>query len=308
MQAFLAVHRRHTSRSTRVASFASLLCTAGLLVAVPSAAAWSVSPALLNSSLSPGKVTRGTFTVKTTDAKGRAFRVVLQNLAEAAQGAFTFPRASRAAHSAARWIAIEPAKFTATGGPQPVDYAISVPANASPGDHVAAISVQELPVSSAGNIGVVDAIGLRETVRVPGPALTAARIVRFDAPRVSFGGSVPLTATVENTGDTVLNFAGGNAASLSAGNARVRFTGVLLPGAQRTISTRWRDPPTIGNSSERVTVDLGNGRSASVARATLVLPVWALVLAGAAVALSVALVWRTRRRGRAAHSHATSET
>jgi hypothetical protein len=275
------------------------LCFSGLLCAA-SADAWSVSPALLNKAAARGSATIGTFRVTTQKSAGRRFRVVVDDLGETSSGAFTFTPTTASAHSAAPWITVSPHWFVATGRPQPVDYAISVPANATPGDHVAAISVQELPVSTAGNIGVVEAIGLRETVRVAGLSRPSARITGFTAPTTTFGGPVNVSATVQNTGDTVIDFDGANAGSvLTVSNQSTRLTGVLLPGARRSVAVTWSDPPFLARSRARLTIKLGGGRTVSQSRATMVLPpreLCAVILIAAA--LLVAWAWR-RRRGHA---------
>lgn len=271
------------------------LCATGLLAAAP-ADAWSVSPALLNRTAARGSTTLGSFTVVTRGAAGRRFRVVVDDLGETQAGAFTFSRATAAVHSAARWISVSPHWFVATGRSQPVDYAISVPGNATPGDHVAAISVQELPASSAGNIGVIEAIGLRETVRITGPARGAAAITSLTGPGMSFGGPVDVSATVKNTGNTVLDFDGANAGSaLTVGNQSTRLTGVLLPGASRTIGVAWSDPPLVASSHARLRINLGGGRSVSRDRETLVLPPRE-VCAAVIVAALLLLAWAWRRR------------
>lgn len=278
-------------------------CACGLLAAAP-AGAWSVSPALLNKTAARRSTTLGSFTVVTRGSAGRRFRVVVDDLGETQAGAFTFSGATAAVHSAAPWISVSPRWFVATGQPQPVDYAISVPADATPGDHVAAISVQELPASNAGNIGVVEAIGLRETVRVPGGARSAAAITSLTGPRLSFGGPVDVSATVKNTGSTVLDFDGSDAGStLTVGDQSTRLTGVLLPGAIRTVGVTWSDPPLLAGSQARLRINLGGGRSVSRTRETLVLPPRELC-AVLIVAALLLLAWAWRRRRGQAHAPA----
>ena len=278
---------------------ACCLCSLGLL-APSSAGAWSVSPALLNSALAAGKVTLGTFEVTTADALGRHFRVVVQDLGETSAGAFTFNPATAAAHSAAPWISVLPRTFTATGKPQPVDYAIAVPADATPGDHVAAISVQEMPATNAGNIGVVEAVGLRATVRIKGPVNPAVRITRFTAPSVTFGGPVTASTTVVNVGDTVLDFDRANAGSaLTIAGQRTLLTGVLLPGASRAIRVSSTSVPLLGSSRATLMINLGRG-SVSRSRDTIVLPPL-LLLALLILASLLAAAWTSRRYRRRQH-------
>ena len=214
------------------ASLRALLLAASLTLGLAaSAQAWTVSPADIQLTGKPGLITRGSFEVISADSVGRHFRVVAQNLGETPTGAFTFTNAE---HSAANWVEILPSDFLGSKRAQSVDYAIAIPSNATPGDHVAAISIQELPEGTQGNIGVVEAVGIRLVIHVPGTVYPAAKITRFDAPRLTFGDGVAIHATVVNTGDTVLDFNGANRGSaITIAKQSYPLVGLLLPGAKR---------------------------------------------------------------------------
>jgi hypothetical protein len=234
--------------------------------------AWTVSPANVHLSAKPGLITRGSFDVITSDSVGRHFRVVAQNLGETPSGSFTF---TPPGHSAADWVEVLPATFAGSKQPQPVDYAISVPSNAAPGDHVAAISVQELPASLKGNLGVVEAVGIRVIVRIPGKVYAGAKIAQFHAPSLTFGNGVAVHAVVINTGNTVLDFNNANRGSgITVGREAYPITGLLLPGATRIVSYGWNNPPLLGSTAAHLHVNLGESRRLSASTSIFAFPLY----------------------------------
>jgi hypothetical protein len=262
------------------------------------ASAWTVSPASVQLSVKPDHVTRGSFRVMSSDSVGRRFRVIAQDLGQDASGAFTFNKASRAMHSAASWIDIKPRTFEGSRRTQPIDFAIAVPANATPGDHVASISTQELPATLRGNIGVVQAIGLRITIRVPGATRSDAAITQFTSTKLTFGNGVPIHATVVNTGNTVLDFGGANTGSgITVGEQRIPITGVLLPGAKRFVQYGWNDPPLIGSRKAKLRVHLEPGRDLTSTTSTFAFPLFQ-TLGLLLLILAAYVLQRWRRRDR----------
>jgi len=273
-----------------------LLFAAGamsLAIARP-ALAWTVSPADIQLVGRPGVITRGSFEVISSDSIGRHFRVEAQNLGETPTGSFTFTTEQ---HSAAEWVDTLPSDFTGAHQPQSVDYAISVPSNATPGDHVAAISVQELPASSNGNIGVVEAVGLRVVVRVPGKLQPGARITQFTAPSLTFGNGVAIHATVVNTGDTVLDFNGANSGSaIEVAQQTFPLAGLLLPGATRVVSYGWNDPPLLGATTAHLHVNLGGANRLSASASIFAFPLYQLL--GLILLMLAVQIYRRQRQRR----------
>lgn len=273
----------------------SLLLAASLTLGLAaSAQAWTVSPADIQLTAKPGLITRGSFEVISADSVGRHFRVVAQNLGETPTGAFTFTSAER---SAANWVEILPGDFVGNKRAQSVDYAIAIPSNARPGDHVAAISIQELPEGTQGNIGVVEAVGIRLVIRVPGTVYPAARITRFDAPRLTFGSGIAIHATVVNTGDTVLDFNGANRGSaITIAKESYPLVGVLLPGAKRVLSYAWNDPPLLGSTTAHLRVAIPGRASLSASTSIFAFPLYQLL--GVILLAMAGYMYRRQRRKR----------
>jgi hypothetical protein len=273
-----------------------LLLVAGTmsLAATTPALGWTVSPADIQLAGRPGVITRGSFEVITSDSIGRHFRVEAQNLGQTPTGSFTFTTEQ---HSAAEWVDTLPSDFSGAHQPQSVDYAISVPSNATPGDHVAAISVQELPASSSGNLGVVEAVGLRVIVRVPGNLHPGARIAQFSAPSLTFGDGVAIHATVVNTGDTVLDFNGANSGSgIQVAQQRFPLVGVLLPGATRVLSYGWNDPPLLGATTAHLDLNLGGHDRLSASASIFAFPLYQLL--GLVLLMLAVQTYRRQRQRR----------
>jgi hypothetical protein len=284
--------RRHAL--TRVL-FTLLLAGATVtLVTVTPALAWTVSPADIQLAGKPGVITRGSFQVITSDSASRQFRVETQNLGETPSGAFTFTSAQ---HSAADWVEVLPSSFLGSKSVQSVDYAIAVPSNASPGDHVAAISVQELPASTKGNLGVVEAVGIRLIIRVPGKLAPGAKITQFSAPSLTFGNGVAIRATVVNTGDTVLDFNGANSASaITIAKQSYPLVGVLLPGATRQLDYGWNNPPLFGSTAAHLHVNLAQHLVLSASTSIFAFPLYQVL--GVLLLVLAGYVYRRQRRRR----------
>ncbi|HEY7891792.1 MAG TPA: hypothetical protein VIC05_06235 [Solirubrobacteraceae bacterium] len=283
-------HTSHKHAPVR-ALVAALLSLTAVAVQTPQALAWTVSPADIHVSSKPGAITRGSFEIITSDSVGRRFRVVAQDLGETPEGSFTFTTSS---HTAAQWIDILPSEFTGSRQPQSVDYAISVPTNATPGDHVAAISVQEQPAGSQGNIGVVEAVGIRLVIRVPGTLRAAAKITQFAAPALTFGNGVAIHAAVVNTGDTVLDFNGANSGSaITVGHQRLALTGLLLPGATRVVSYGWNSPPLVGTTKAQINVNLGSKEALAASKRIFAFPLYQVL--GLALLVMAVILFRRQR-------------
>lgn len=277
------------------ASLRALLLAASLTLGLAaSAQAWTVSPADIQLTGKPGLITRGSFEVISADSVGRHFRIVAQNLGETPTGAFTFTNAE---HSAANWIEVLPGEFVGSKRAQSVDYAISIPSNASPGDHVAAISIQELPQATQGNIGVVEAVGIRLVIRVPGTVYPSAKITRFDAPRLTFGNGVAIHATVVNTGDTVLDFNGANRGSaITIAKQNYPLVGLLLPGAKRVVSYAWNNPPLLGSTTAHLRVTMPGKAFLSASTSIFAFPLYQVL--GVLLLALAGYVYRRQRRKR----------
>ncbi|MCW3018290.1 MAG: hypothetical protein JWN10_598 [Solirubrobacterales bacterium] len=275
-------------------------------LASPAYARFTVSPSSLD--LHSGGVSLGSIDVNMVGEQAQLFRVDVQDLEQTPSGGFVVKAPSSAPFSAASWITTSPTKFSgAANRTQPIEYAIRVPRNAEPGDHVAAVTIERLPPPGRSQVAAIEAIAVRITIRVPGTIHQAAQIGRLAVPTLAGGGPVTLATSVRNTGNVRLDFNGANRGGLTVLDgshtaASLPFIGLLYPDQVRSFRLAWQDPPTFGHPEARVAVRLASGAQERSAR-FWVLP-WRQAAALLLVALAVVVMSVQRERRRRAASGA----
>ncbi|MEU1509614.1 DUF916 domain-containing protein [Kitasatospora sp. NPDC005748] len=196
----------------------------------------------------------------------------------------------------------------------PVGLTLTVPADASPGDHVGALVAVDdrVPTAAGSFIGIQRGVGARIYLRVDGaerPAL-AVENVRFAAhnPQVPWTGRTDSTVsyTLHNTGNVKLDpraelHVGGVFAGGPASRQLANVPAELLPGQQVEVTEAWSGAPT-GWGDVTVTAT-ANGVTATGSDDFTQVP-W--LLAGAlfllaAAGTAVAVTRRRRRRPAARH-------
>jgi hypothetical protein len=281
-------------------------------LAPPAYARFTVSPPSLDRHASGDSVSLGSIDVGMVGEQAQRFRVVVQDLEQTPSGAFIVERPTSAPFSAASWIATNPTRFSgAANRTQPIEYAIRVPRNATPGDHVAAVTIERLPAPGHGQVAAIEAIAVRITIRVPGTIHQAAQISQLAVPTLAGGGAVTIATSVRNTGNVRLDFNGANLGGLIVSDgsrtaASLPFVGLLYPNQVRSFRLAWQDPPTFGHPEARVTVRLASGTRERAAQ-FWVLP-WRQAGALLLVALAGAVVFVQRERRRRAASNAVQHT
>jgi hypothetical protein len=279
----------------------AVLLTASLLPTAPARAEFSVGPAVRDLRIPADEARAGSFAVR-LEGESRAFAVQLQDAVQLPEGGYAYTRPSRSRYSASTWLAVTPRTFN--GAPdrmQPIDFRVRVPRDAEPGDHVASITVTQLPRRREHGTTALRAIAFRINVRVPGALREQVEIPSLATPAVAGRGPIEARAVVRNTGNVRLDFDRGNAGVLEIvgggeATARLPFAGQLHPGRSRAFTLRWEDPPLVGRFTARAGVRTHNGRD------TRSKPIWvipwrqggALLL----VALASGLVYLGRRRRR----------
>jgi hypothetical protein len=299
--------RRPNPPLARLAGVA-VLSLALAAAAAPSraAAAFKVYPTVLDLDRAPGAAALGAIDVKLSGEAGQRFRTVIEDIGQRPDGSQVYTPASGSRFSASSWVSVSPRSFS--GAPdrvQPIQYRVTVPPGAEPGDHLASLTVQRLSGNSEGaTAAAIEAVSVRLTIRVRGKVRPAAQITKLEVPGVANGGPVDVTAAVRNSGNVTLDFEGANrgGVTIRAGDARKArlepFAGKLFPGQTREFVSSWDDPPLFGSFDAEASVRTGAG-SARRSAGFLVVP-WrelgALLLTIAAVAI-FALGWRRRRWG-----------
>ena len=252
----------------------------GLAIAVatlggagPAHAGFRVAPSIVELELRPGGSAVGAFDVHLEDERRARLTVVPEDVVQLPDGAFAYSRPAGAPDAAASWIAVSPAGFG--GGPdriQPVEYRVSVPRGAEPGDHTVSLTVKRrVNPRPREQVTPVQALSVRVTIRVAGRARERVTL-DLDAPGVAGRGPVTATMRLRNTGNTTLRFDRRNRGSLAwldggEVKARVVLRGVLLPRQERRVTLPWQDPPAAAQIHVRARVSTRRGpltRSADV--------------------------------------------
>ena len=239
----------------------------------PAHAGFRVAPSMIELELRPGGSAVGTFDVHLEGERGARLTVVPEDVVQLPDGGFAYRRPTGAPDAAASWIAVSPAGFG--GGPtriQPVEYRVSVPRDAEPGDHAVSLTVKRrAAVRPRAQVTPVQALSVRVTIRVAGRARERVTL-DLDAPGVAGRGPVTATMRLRNTGNTTLRFERDNRGSLAwldggEVKARVALRGVLLPRQERRVVLPWQDPPAAARIQARAQIAAQRGpltRSADV--------------------------------------------
>lgn len=252
-------------------------------------------------------VTTLTFRNQTADT----FTVYLDALdLQAADDPGSFAELSRT-RTTASWFELPfEDRRVAAGAKLQIPVRISVPADARPGVHAAAVVVKRvvsLPGSSTeggARIAVSASVASQFVLSVPGQLRTNLQIEDLTGPRLVLSGddNVSFRATLANEGDTfvrVENARVGIGAFTGRAQQDLRLPAVdLLPDGRRDLRVRWRDRPLFGWFRPTLFLDVNGTRQRADFPLVFVLPPWwVLVALAGAVALPLA-VWLRRRRSR----------
>ncbi|MEV0381502.1 DUF916 domain-containing protein [Nonomuraea sp. NPDC050643] len=225
-------------------------------------------------------------------------------------GSFALLTADKAASGAGTWIAVSTATHTIQPGRRTdVPFAITVPADATPGDHVGGVigSVSGEALSGNGQRIKVDRrVAARVYLRVAGPLRPALQFdaldVAYDDPVNPFaGGGAEVTYTLRNTGNVRLG--AGSEVSLAGPlgwslGERGKELPEVLPGSTLTVKERFEGVFPAGRVTATVTLSPRVAVSEPIARATARWAVPWLLTAVLALAVAVIVVVRIRRRRR----------
>jgi hypothetical protein len=230
-------------------------------------------------------------------------------------GSFSLLREEEKPTDVGTWVELGATQYTLEPGQQVIiPFSITVPADATPGDHVGAIVAQKLDDPSDPNAGIgVDVrvrIGARIYVRVDGvtnPSLSVDSFdVTYDAPGTPFSGATAkVTYVLTNTGDVRLSPTADLklAGLFGLGEEKLpqRAIPELVPGGSITISEVVKDVKPYVRLTADLAVTAEDGTVASGASITQWTVPWLSVGIIGAIIVGIVL-WRiwARRRGNAA--------
>jgi len=265
----------------------------------------------------PGQFIDDSYLVRNTGSTAQTMKVFSTDAYDSAEGAFSLLGTSENPVDAGSWVTFANGQHAidvpiAPGETKVVSFRLSVPADASPGDHAGGIVISV--ATPQGTIMVDRRVATRVYVRVKGdlqPALTVGSIsASYTGSLNPFAGSTKVSFTVRNNGNVALgaNLVVQVKTYFGIGASRlVRATvAELLPGSTRVVTTEVPGVAQIGYLNPTVnlvpTVDvdaLNPGPLRSVERDTtiFVMPWWLLIILVLAAGIA-AFVWFRRRSDR----------
>lgn len=312
--------RTERSRARRWAGAAIAAVTAALVAAPVAAVAaddspvtWAVTPAdengpdgrrVVDLEVDPGQSVTEHLAVRNLSEREATFALGASDGYYTATGRFTMLPQSEESVDAGTWVTIEPTVTLAPNETRVVPFTVTVPDNATPGDHAAGVaaSVRSSGADASGaQVGVDSRVGYRLSVRVTGelaPALSVGGVHADYVPSWSLfaPGRVEIAYEVSNTGNTALEVSDSVGAAPSA-------RGALLPGESRRVDvdavTAW---PLGLLFLDLEVMATAPGTTLSATPVTHDLVVWAVpwlhLLAATGLVLLLVAVLAGRRRGR----------
>lgn len=211
--------------------------------------ALTLSPAKVEVSGDPGATIRGEFIVLNEQQDTMVFYTSAENFtAEGESGTPSFKKESTGLSS---WVTIDPS-FTLTKGEQKViPFDITVPKDAEPGGHFAAIFLSTTPsVPAEGQVSVGAKIGVLVLLRVSGEIRQEGGVVDFassDGKRLYSSLPISFSYRYKNAGNdrvipagdlTIRNILGWEKATVPANGNQ----GNVLPGSIRKFEVSWGKP------------------------------------------------------------------
>jgi len=290
---------------------------------------WSVTPATggqpdarswVELSLAPGESAREQAAVRNLSTQTVTFRIAAADGYFTDTGRFTMLPSTEKSVDAGTWISAPDSVTVEPGATGIVAFTVTVPDNATPGDHAAGIaaSVMSTGTDADGSaVNVESRIGFRVMTRVSGVITASASLENVASDYVlSWNpfqpGLLSLTADVVNTGNVRLRIDGtamaqGVTAPLQSGDDGEQE---LLPGERRRVTVALTDiwpvfvvgaelvvtPTAVAPDGVSIAASPVTG---SVTVAALPLP-QLITLLGAALVLLVLAVARVRARRRVA--------
>ncbi len=185
-------------------------------------------------------------------------------------------------------IELEPGKS------QNITYTLQVPAGAKPGGHYFTILVSTTIQTGAVQSKLQAAALVYVTVQ--GKVYKTSQIVGQSVPAVSFGGDIPFTLNIKNTGNT--HFFVYVAGQMQGAAAGAPSTHLLMPQTTRTMGGSMPAPLLPGIYTADFGYKTDGGETVERTTTVVYLPVWSLVLIVGGVWLVIVIVRRLLRRRR----------
>lgn len=261
--------------------------------------------------LDPGQAAREHLIVRNLSTSAVTFRLSAADGYFTESGRFNMLTSDTESVDAGTWIDIQEDVDVAAGADAIIPFTITVPPNATPGDHPAGVAAS-IRSGDGEQVGVESRVGFRVMTRVTGELAPSAAaevsgeysgsINPFDAGRIDVG------YTVENTGNTRLSILPQVTVSALFGLVDYTVAGAeiveIAPGESREADVAFPSvwPLFVYTADVVATVvpvgeDLPTGEvEPATARSTVVAMPWSQLVTIVVAGLLVWLLWRDRRR------------
>ena len=197
----------------------------------------------------------------------------------------------------ASWVSVSLDKFSlAAQETKEVSFTISVPSDAEPGGHYAAIFFKTIPGTedSKTQLGVSTRVGALTLVSVPGNVSQGGEIVEFATPRFVGKGPIDVLARFKNTGTVhyqlggtvkICNWFGKEVAKIDLPEH------IVLPDSIRRFEAKWETNYLFGKYTAKLEMTDGAGKAHSIDKSFFAFP-WkeGLIVLGAVLLLLAILM------------------
>ncbi len=233
---------------------------------------WSVTPvdkdnasrSLFEYNVEPGDVIKDTLRVRVIGSTEIGFQVYGSDAFLGESGVFDVLPAAKPSKDVGSWVEMGRDRLTIRGGDATeIPFTLTVPDNATPGDHVGGIVTSvgsTVDAGDGGNVRLDRRLGARIYLRVAGPLTPALTVSK---PTVSYrgsanpvGGKTQISYTISNTGNTRLQAKRNvKVGGLLGGGTIKRDLPELLPGAVLSFTEILSGPRVLGPANAKVAVE-----------------------------------------------------
>lgn len=271
---------------------------------------WAVDPAdadgpdgrsWVELTLDPGETVSDQIAVRNLSPVPATFAIRAADGYFTDNGRFSMKLASDESTDAGRWIEVQDTVEVAARSTALVPFTVTVPENATPGDHAAGLAAS-IMFAGDGTLTVNGRVGIRVITRVTGevaPSVTVSEMTAaYDTAWNPFtAGGLDITASLVNDGNVSLDVAptarvGGRDVALALASGATTVT--MLPGDVRTVTGRVSEVWPLGPLSVQVTA-VGSGSGLEPVTATATGSTWAVPLPQVLALAGVALLLLTLR-------------
>lgn len=233
---------------------------------------WAVSPtesdggprAIFEYDVKPGDVISDSLSVRVIGPNQITFGVYGSDALLNESGVFDVLPEAKPSRDVGSWVEMERARLTVAGDDRAeIPFTLTVPANATPGDHVGGIVTSvatDLDAGKGGNVRLDRRLGARIYLRVAGelkPAIAISRpTVSYRASANPFGGRTEISYTITNKGNTrVQGKRAVKVGGVLGGSSIHRDLPELLPGAILSFTETLAGPRAIGPATVKVEIE-----------------------------------------------------